>query len=220
MRILFIILLIIPAFLFSQKSDDAVKAEEEIRARAFEKQKAEQQRIESEKQFLEERKVAQQRTELETLLKQAQELDQRKKVHYSQYYEAQKNYQDLIKNRPELYKHLGDTYLDQILFQGKSEKEIELIKQSNAMEAECFALAEKYKSASGNEKKDLENKIEQVVAKLFDVREELKKQEILQLEQRIAELQSTLKERKQNKNEIVSRRVNDLLGKDGLFDWE
>ncbi len=220
MKIYCLILFILPALLFSQEPNRKNK----------EKEKLSKARLQAEQQAAEEKawmelknrqlQSSQNKARLEHLLERAGQLEREKKIHYSQYYETQKMFQDLLRQNPELYEQMGDKGLDLLLYQDKSEMEIMLLKDSNALEARSRELAAEYKSARGKKKKELEDKINQIVSKQFDVREALKKQEIRRLEERINELQDTLQERKAHKKEIVRRRVDDLLGKRGLFDWE
>ena len=54
---------------------------------------------------------------------------------------------------------------------------------------------------------------------LFALREQARRDEIDQLEKRIADLRSSLDDRKSHEDEIVSRRLEELLGKDDVLKW-
>ena len=57
------------------------------------------------------------------------------------------------------------------------------------------------------------------LGQLFDQREEMRREEITQLEKRITDLKSGLSDRRAHKVDIVDRRLKELLAKDDTLGW-
>lgn len=57
------------------------------------------------------------------------------------------------------------------------------------------------------------------LGQLFDQREEMRREEITQLEKRITDLKSGLSDRRAHKADIVDRRLKELLAKDDSLGW-
>jgi len=93
----------------------------------------------------------------------------------------------------------------------KKEKELEI-------DAELLAL--KIKNAEGNTQQKLKSELAGVLNQLFDIKEKKKETEIKQLEKRLQELKESIQARKQNKNEIVQRRIQEMLGDSRYLRWE
>ena len=93
----------------------------------------------------------------------------------------------------------------------KKEKELEI-------DAELLAL--KYKNADANSQQKMKNDLTNTLNQLFDIRESHKQDEVKRLEKRLQELKESLQARKQNKNEIVQRRIQEMLGDSRYLRWE
>ena len=93
----------------------------------------------------------------------------------------------------------------------KKEKELEI-------NAELLAL--KYKNADANSQQKMKNDLTNTLNQLFDIRESHKQDEVKRLEKRLQELKESLQARKQNKNEIVQRRIQEMLGDSRYLRWE
>jgi len=93
----------------------------------------------------------------------------------------------------------------------KKEKELEI-------DAELLAL--KCKGADANTQQKIKNDLTNTLNQLFDIKEADKEREVKQLQKRLQDLQESLQARKQNKNEIVQRRIQELLGDSKYLRWE
>lgn len=93
----------------------------------------------------------------------------------------------------------------------KKEKELEI-------DAELLAL--KGKGADANTQQKIKSDLTNTLNQLFDIRETQKQEEVKRLEKRLQELKESLQARKQNKNEIVQRRIQELLGDSRYLRWE
>lgn len=85
------------------------------------------------------------------------------------------------------------------------------------LEYETRRLAGEYKEASSSEKGKIRERINDKFSRLFDLREKGNKVKIEMMEKHIKEMKERLADRKEHKNEIVKRRVDELLGK--KFRW-
>jgi len=89
------------------------------------------------------------------------------------------------------------------------------------LEIATEALAAKHQNAkSQNEKRILKSKLEKTLSKLFDLKEESRKKEVKELEEELRKLKKSLNIRMQNKDEIVKRRLLELLNEDDYLEWE
>ena len=129
----------------------------------------------------------------------------------------EKYYQLLRTSFP--FGYLTTTFSNQEVYTGilnagenfKKEKELEI-------DAELLAL--KIKNAEGNTQQKLKSELVGVLNQLFDIKEKRKEAEIKQLEKRLQELKESIQARKQNKNEIVQRRIQEMLGDSRYLRWE
>ncbi len=97
---------------------------------------------------------------------------------------------------------------------------LEQHKKKVELEINVEYLALKYKNSEANEKQNLKKELSESLIELFDIREAEKLQELKNLEKRLAELKESLQARKQNKNEIVQRRIQEMLGDSKYLRWE
>ncbi len=82
------------------------------------------------------------------------------------------------------------------------------------------ALAAKYKKANSGDKDKIKADLERNLSYLFDLKEKSREEEVLELEARLNELKKKMNMRKKNKTEIISRRIEELLGEDKYLEWE
>jgi tetratricopeptide (TPR) repeat protein len=88
------------------------------------------------------------------------------------------------------------------------------------MERESIELAEKVRPMpAGAERDEAVKKLNGLLGKLFDLREEARAREIVELKRRIEELEKSLSSRKAGKERIVERRRRELLGEKIDEDW-
>ncbi|MCP5062554.1 MAG: hypothetical protein GY936_08835 [Ignavibacteriae bacterium] len=106
-------------------------------------------------------------------------------------------------------------------FMTKGDKEeIERTKRIFELEVESEANVAKYKSANTNKKQNLKSELNNTLKKLFDLKEVERKNEVKELEMELKELRKSLSIRLKNKNEIIKRRLHELLEEDEYLDWE
>ncbi len=126
-------------------------------------------------------------------------------------------------NSPKYYQLLRESQFKFLNFSILSK----LDKKEHSNEEEIFekdvtseALAAKYKNAGNYDKKKLKTQLKKTLSTLFDLKEERRKDEVKKLEEELRELKKSLKIRMQNKDEIVKRRLHELLDEDDYLEWE
>jgi hypothetical protein len=96
----------------------------------------------------------------------------------------------------------------------------ENMKKEKELEIDVELLALKLKNADKNSQEKIRNDLTGSLGMLFNIKEEAKQKEVEQLEKRLQELKQSLQYRKQNRNEIVQRRIQELLGDAKYLKWE
>lgn len=106
-------------------------------------------------------------------------------------------------------------------FMEASEKErFQTDRKIEEMEVRTEALGIRYEhSSSENEKQKITTDLKSVLNQLFDMKEKSRSLEVEMLEKELKQLKESLKVRKQSKNEIINRRLNELIGKGDYLDW-
>ena len=90
----------------------------------------------------------------------------------------------------------------------------------NELEVITESLRIRYEHAKNdNDKQKIINELKPNLNQLFDAKEKSRSLEVDMLEKELAQLKESLKVRKQNKNEIINRRLNELIGKGDYLDW-
>jgi len=87
-------------------------------------------------------------------------------------------------------------------------------------EIKAEALAAKYVSAKQSEKRSIREQLRTELNKLFVQKEERRQEEVEILQKELVELQKSLEVRQKNKNQIIERRVQELLEEDEYLDWD
>lgn len=98
-------------------------------------------------------------------------------------------------------------------------KRYETEKKVQQLEVQTEALGIRYEHAGENEKSELVNRLRQKLEDLFEMKEKSRAYNVEMLERELAELKESLTIRKQNKKEIINRRLNELIGKGDYLDW-
>jgi uncharacterized tellurite resistance protein B-like protein len=93
-------------------------------------------------------------------------------------------------------------------------------KKTNELEIDVELLALKLKNADNNSQQKIKSDLSAKLGELFDIKETQKQYEVQQLEKRLKELKQSLQYRLENKNEIVQRRIQELLGDSKYLRWE
>ena len=87
------------------------------------------------------------------------------------------------------------------------------------MDAESRRLAREVRAAEGAEKERLRKELEQRLDEAFEKKLELRRQRIDRLREKLAEEQDQLETRKEAREEIIERRLRELLGEEDELDW-
>ena len=101
----------------------------------------------------------------------------------------------------------------------------ELMRKEGELLGRIFELEKEYDQAqkSTSEEKapqELRQKIEEAVGQLFDVKIEMREREVKELRAELNKHETALKEAEERKQELVQRRVREILGEGGeVFDW-
>ena len=83
------------------------------------------------------------------------------------------------------------------------------------MEQETHRLARQVRRAEGAERAELERELRERLAELLERQERVEA-----LERTLDEERETLRERRRNRDEILERRLRDLLGEGDVLDWD
>lgn len=103
---------------------------------------------------------------------------------------------------------------------GLGKQTMEAIRGKSLLEVEAEICVLKYKKADNSVKPKIKSDLQSTLNKLFEVNEIQKLEEIKYLENRLIELKKSLQTRKQNKDEIVKRRVCELLDESDNLKWD
>ena len=87
------------------------------------------------------------------------------------------------------------------------------------LEHESQMIVFRYRKAEDSQKESLKRELRATLDKLFDMREQEREQQVQRLEKKLEELRASLKTRKQNKNRIIEKRLEKLLGVDTDLQW-
>jgi hypothetical protein len=103
------------------------------------------------------------------------------------------------------------------MVKGRDRERLELERKITESEIRTEALAIKYESAPSEE---IKKELTKSVRDLFDQKEQQRKWEIEMLENEIKELKKKITSRQQNKETIIRRRVEELLGVEDDLEWD
>jgi len=113
--------------------------------------------------------------------------------------------------------HLGYEYH---VYSSKFEKEmVENSKRINELDLQTEILGIQYMHADAQERTKIKKVLQSKLERLFDLKEKERKSEVEMLERELAELKASLEVRKNNKADIILRRLSELIGKDDYFEW-
>ncbi len=87
------------------------------------------------------------------------------------------------------------------------------------MEREASRLAREVRRAEGDEREQLEAELQEKLEAIFERKMELREKRVERLEESLEEARSRLEERRKAREEIIRRRLRDLLGEDDLYEW-
>ena len=113
--------------------------------------------------------------------------------------------------------HLGYEYY---VYSTQFEKEmVENSKRINELDLQTETLGIQYMHANAQERTGIRKQLQSKLELLFDLKEKERKSEVEMLERELAELKASLEVRKNNKADIILRRLSELIGKDDYMDW-
>jgi hypothetical protein len=87
------------------------------------------------------------------------------------------------------------------------------------MDAESRRLARQWRQAEGDERERLRADLQELLADIFQQKLDLRQQRIEGLQDKLEEEQAQLERRQAARDEIIDRRLRDLLGEDHELDW-
>jgi hypothetical protein len=103
--------------------------------------------------------------------------------------------------------------------QQRDPKTYERMLELRRMELESMALADQARRAPPEEREAASKKLQENLAKLFDLREENRARELVELKRRVEMLEKALADRKTSKERIVEKRRRELMGEKIDEDW-
>ncbi len=92
-------------------------------------------------------------------------------------------------------------------------------KKRIVLEHKSQMIVFRYRKAEEEQKEGLKEQLRTVLNQLFDLREIDREMQVQRLEKKLQELRASLKNRKPNKNRIIEKRLEKLLGVDKDLQW-
>jgi hypothetical protein len=89
-----------------------------------------------------------------------------------------------------------------------------LMRTDMELDRQSRELAEHFRGAAKDEQAEIKKKLAEVVTKQFEARQERRTLELKRLEDEIKRIRESIDKRNQGKEQIVDRRVSELLGQD------
>ncbi len=97
----------------------------------------------------------------------------------------------------------------------QNDPEMEKLMQADfKLDRESHELASQYQQASKADRDGIKKKLDEVVAKQFEARQQRRELELKRLEDEIKKIRDRIDKGNSDKKQIVDRRVNQLLGQD------
>ena len=133
----------------------------------------------------------------------------------------------MYRNGLRMYFDAARPYLDMV----RTEDDIDLLRLTDTtgytkykeipeLERKSFELARAYHEAvKATAKETVEKELQSTLNKLFELREEKKEDEVKRIEADLQKTKAKMAERKINKQTIVKRRIDQLLGKRDDLEW-
>ena len=126
-------------------------------------------------------------------------------------------------DNPEIKKHImGLTRDHSFRFMGrrKASDTKALFAKSLKLELESLKLSDEVMSCTDEaEKESLKNALKSKLNESFDAKTELRSSHITRMAEKLEEIKTQNEERKSNKDQIVEKRLNELVEKQGNLDW-
>ena len=125
-------------------------------------------------------------------------------------------YYDILSEAPHFFFDLENAFM----FDPFEKKRMEQSQLVGHWEMHTKALGFLFQHSSQNEKPGIKTKLQTKLEQLFDLKEEERKLEVKMLEHQLQELKTYFEERKNNKTQIINRRMQELLGMGKYLDWD
>ena len=87
-----------------------------------------------------------------------------------------------------------------------------LIKSDMDLERRTIELAQRYRTSPKEQKEELRKELSEVIDKHFDVRQEKRELQLKRMEASLVELRDAIQKRADAREEIVKKRLGDLVG--------
>lgn len=92
--------------------------------------------------------------------------------------------------------------------------------EMSKLEISTELLKQKYLHASKGDKDNYKKTLSNLLYKLFDLKQQDKKNEIEELQSELEKLKKSISVRSKNRDKIVERRLQELIGEDDYLEWE
>ena len=96
--------------------------------------------------------------------------------------------------------------------QGRDSMLYDRLMEELQMESETAQLAAAIMAADGNRRTELELNLRQKLDRIFELKQQNRRDEIAQLEKQLSELRKQLSTRESNRRAIIDRRIEELIG--------
>ncbi len=109
--------------------------------------------------------------------------------------------------------------MDIPFFNKFDKKRMESRKEISSLEIETTSLALTYKNDASADKSKIKKELTEKLNELFTLKEKNKQQDVARLEKKLKDLKRSLAIRNQRKDEIIERRLNELIGDEKYLEW-
>ncbi len=92
-------------------------------------------------------------------------------------------------------------------------------KALTGLEEKSRSLSRKARAAEGQEREELEAQLRSLLDEIFDLKQEMRAAEVESLQVKINEVNENRAERESNRDAIIQRRLDKLLGRSSKYDW-
>jgi len=95
-----------------------------------------------------------------------------------------------------------------------------LMEEIFKLDRESYEVSKKYRDAKEDDKRaELKKQLEELLNKVFDLKQAAQEKEVARLEKQLSELRDTVAARKKDKSEIIKSRFDKLTAKTEAHDW-
>ncbi len=109
--------------------------------------------------------------------------------------------------------------MDIPFFNSFDQKRQKMKRKISSLEIETTSLAMSYKNDTNADKVKIKKELKEKLGELFLIKEKNKEQDVERLEKRLNDLKKSLTVRSKHKDEIIKRRLNQLIGEAKYLDW-